>query len=246
MRKPIANEGLVFMEEQRQQLGLLPVAVTRTKFANKGLDFTEERRQHLGLRDLLPSTLYDTRSDRILSSETEEVLQLELASYIKSAASQRANSSAIRTQDKRLSQPGARVVQEELENGQIAIVEDELRDQGDRIHRCVVISLVKYAVIALTKYGVFTTLTLHSTGYKYAVIALTMYDPHVALHGVELGGRRLVYQEMCDHMKITSSSYKSSQGKLRKFDSVRGLIAGLVLPAVRWYHGFLLYPVLYL
>ncbi|KAE9280266.1 hypothetical protein PF008_g28176 [Phytophthora fragariae] len=75
----------------------------------------------------LPVTpLYDTRSDRILSSETEEVLQLELASYIKSAASQRANSSAIRTQDKRLSQPGARVVQEELENGQIAIVEDEL------------------------------------------------------------------------------------------------------------------------
>ncbi|KAE9223313.1 hypothetical protein PF004_g12559 [Phytophthora fragariae] len=70
--------------------------------------------------------LYDTGSDRILSSETEEVLQLELASYIKSAASQRANSSAIRTQDKRLSQPGARVVQEELENGQIAIVEDEL------------------------------------------------------------------------------------------------------------------------
>ncbi|KAE9029147.1 hypothetical protein PF005_g970 [Phytophthora fragariae] len=86
--------------------------------------------------------LYDTGSDRILSSETEEVLQLELASYIKSAASQRANSSAIRTQDKRLSQPGARVVQEELENGEIAIVEDELRDQGDRIHRCVVISLV--------------------------------------------------------------------------------------------------------
>ncbi|KAE9344913.1 hypothetical protein PF008_g9014 [Phytophthora fragariae] len=135
-----------------------------------------------GVQPQLPVTpLYDTRSDRILSSETEEVLQLELASYIKSAASQRANSSAFRTQDKRLWQPGARVVQEELENGQIAIVEDELRDQGDRIHRCVVISLVKYAVIALTKYGVFTTLTLHSTGYKYAVIALTKYGVFTTL-----------------------------------------------------------------
>ncbi|KAE9146606.1 hypothetical protein PF005_g33639 [Phytophthora fragariae] len=50
---------------------------------------------------------------------------------------------------------------------------------------------------------------------------------------------------MCDDMKITSSSYKSSQETLRTFDSVRGLIAGLVLPAVRWHHGFLFYPVLY-
>ncbi|KAE8957919.1 hypothetical protein PR002_g31030, partial [Phytophthora rubi] len=38
-----------------------------------------------------------------------------------------------------------------------------------------------------------------------------VHDPHVALHAVsderarlQLGGRRLVYQEMCDHMKITS------------------------------------------
>ncbi|KAE8969183.1 hypothetical protein PR002_g27513 [Phytophthora rubi] len=62
MRKPIANEGLVFMEEQRQQLGLLPAAVTRTKFANKGLDFTEERRQHLGLRGLLLAAVTSTES----------------------------------------------------------------------------------------------------------------------------------------------------------------------------------------
>ncbi|KAE9154550.1 hypothetical protein PF006_g1425 [Phytophthora fragariae] len=194
MRKPIANEGLVFMEEQRRQLGLLPVAVTRTKFANKGPDFTEERRQHLGLRDLLPAAvtstesrtgralaalhhktrmveLYDTGSDRILSSETEEVLQLELASYIKSAASQRANSSAIRTQDKRLSQPGARVVQEELENGEIAIVEDELRDQGDRIHRCVVISLVWVSNYESTEFFTYRWFFVLPTGYVVALCA---------------------------------------------------------------------------
>ncbi|KAE9328266.1 hypothetical protein PF001_g1520 [Phytophthora fragariae] len=115
--------------------------------------------------------LYDTGSDRILSSETEEVLQLELASYIKSAASQRANSSAIRTQDKRLSQPGARVVQEELENGQIAIVEDELRDQGDRIHRCVVISLVWVSNYESTEFFTYRWFFVLPTGYVVALCA---------------------------------------------------------------------------
>ncbi|KAE8888903.1 hypothetical protein PF007_g8497 [Phytophthora fragariae] len=115
--------------------------------------------------------LYDTGSDRILSSETEEVLQLELASYIKSAASQRANSSAIRTQDKRLSQPGARVVQEELENGEIAIVEDELRDQGDRIHRCVVISLVWVSNYESTEFFTYRWFFVLPTGYVVALCA---------------------------------------------------------------------------
>ncbi|KAE8971698.1 hypothetical protein PR003_g27690 [Phytophthora rubi] len=170
------------------------------------------------------TSLYDTRSDRILSFETDEALQLE------SAASFSTHSSAVRTRSARPSQPDARAVEEEREDREIAIVDDELRDQEDRIHRCAVTSLAvrhfdgrvwwaaafvsvpvcaltstgfllsvqwvsdyestefytyrwffalptgyvvalcacltpdwQYAVITLVKYGVFTTLTLHST-----------------------------------------------------------------------------------
>ncbi|GMF31432.1 unnamed protein product [Phytophthora fragariaefolia] len=51
----------------------------------------------------------------------------------------------VRTRTTRPSQPDARAAEEERENREIAIVDDELRDQEDRIHRCAVTSLaVRY------------------------------------------------------------------------------------------------------
>lgn len=78
------------------------------------------------------------KSNRSFSSETDEVLQLDPTPSIESAA---LFSSAVRTRVTRLPQPDARAVEEERENREIAIVDDELRDQEDRMHRCAVTSL---------------------------------------------------------------------------------------------------------
>ncbi|EGZ13802.1 hypothetical protein PHYSODRAFT_514074 [Phytophthora sojae] len=84
------------------------------------------------------TSLNDTQSNRSFSSETDEVLQLDPTPSIESAA---LFSSAVRTRVTRLPQPDARAVEEERENREIAIVDDELRDQEDRMHRCAVTSL---------------------------------------------------------------------------------------------------------
>ncbi|KAJ8550565.1 hypothetical protein ON010_g10503 [Phytophthora cinnamomi] len=86
----------------------------------------------------------DTRSSRSFSSETDETLHLERRSSMESAALINANT-AVRTRGTRLPQPDARAAEEERENREIAIVDNELRDQEDRIHRCAVTGLaVRY------------------------------------------------------------------------------------------------------
>ncbi|KAE8903610.1 hypothetical protein PF005_g15122 [Phytophthora fragariae] len=176
--------------------------------------------------EALEGALNDSSSGRRCGNNTS-LFDDRILSSIESAASSSANSSAVRT---RFSQPDARAAEEEHEDREIAIVDDELRDQEDRIHRCAVTSLAvrhfdgrvwwaaafvsvpvcaltstgfllsvqwvsdyestefytyrwffalptgyvvalcacltpdwQYAVITLVKYGVFTTLTLHST-----------------------------------------------------------------------------------
>ncbi|KAL3661820.1 hypothetical protein V7S43_013114 [Phytophthora oleae] len=58
-----------------------------------------------------------------------------------SSESDNLRSSAVRTRLVRSPLPDARAVEEERENREIAIVDDELRDQEDRIHRCAVTSI---------------------------------------------------------------------------------------------------------
>ncbi|GMF24719.1 unnamed protein product [Phytophthora lilii] len=80
------------------------------------------------------TSLNDTRSNHSLDSETDEVCQSELRQSASFSAE-------VRTRAARPSQPDARAVEEERENREIAIVDDELRDQEDRIHRCAVSNL---------------------------------------------------------------------------------------------------------
>ncbi|POM66950.1 Phosphatidate cytidylyltransferase [Phytophthora palmivora] len=84
------------------------------------------------------TSLNETRSNHSVDSRASEIedpnrTELETAGSL----------SEIRTRNTRVSQPDARAAEEERENREIAIVDDELRYQEDRIHRlCVVTSTI--------------------------------------------------------------------------------------------------------
>ncbi|ETN21639.1 hypothetical protein PPTG_01776 [Phytophthora nicotianae INRA-310] len=79
------------------------------------------------------TSLNNTRSNHSVTSSRDSEVDPEPPSPVESVIS--INSIRTRT---RTSQPDARAIQEERENREIAIVDDELRDQEDRIHRCAV------------------------------------------------------------------------------------------------------------
>ncbi|KAG3013985.1 hypothetical protein PC121_g14377 [Phytophthora cactorum] len=81
------------------------------------------------------TSLNDTRSNHSVMSSRES--DSEPPSPVESVSS----INTVRTRTTRASQPDARAVEEERENREIAIVDDELRNQEDRIRRCAVTSV---------------------------------------------------------------------------------------------------------
>ncbi|KAG7378344.1 hypothetical protein PHYPSEUDO_010224 [Phytophthora pseudosyringae] len=107
--------------------------LTRMEAMEGPLDGRARERRFFGNNTLLNETR-SNRSGGSITSERDE-FHSEPRSPMESASS---FSSAVRARTMRTSQPDARAAEEAREDREIAIVDDELRDQEDRIHRCAV------------------------------------------------------------------------------------------------------------